>query len=365
MAKPFILLLVEDDSAVREALTKALTVEKHLVLGAANSAEAVDACSRNKIDFVILDLNLGSEDGWDLFHEIKENHPELPIVVTSGERARLSHPSVQRAAGALEKPFDVTALLGLLDVGEPRPQDPHKDWRRFKKAAVIAGGILLSMCIGRTATALTPSPLQITHLTVTNGIAVVEFQGGGATNQVQSIDALGSTNWTDVDVPTTSHSVTSICTAPMTFYRVASFSNSTGDTTPPSTPTGLVTALRSCAQVDLSWTASSDPGANATGVQAYYIYRNGIFLKKVQTTSYGDTGLAASTTYSYQVCAVDRAHNVSSKSAVAAINTGSCGGGSPKKLTATKPGGVAYGRPPPIGIKATSGCYLTPPRRGE
>jgi CheY-like chemotaxis protein len=359
MAKPFNLLLVEDDSAVREALTKALTVENHLVHGAANAAEAVEVCTRTKIDFVILDLNLGAEDGWNLFHEIKENHPELPIVVTSGERARLAHPSAELAAGALEKPFDVTALLGLLESDQPSPQAPRKHWPRFKKAAAIAGGVLLSICVGRSASALVPSPIQITHLTVTNGMAVVEFQGGGATNQVQSIDALGSTNWVDLDVPTTSHSVTSICTAPMTFYRVASFSNSTGDTTAPSTPTGLMATLRNCTQVDLSWSASSDSGANATGVQGYYIYRNSVFLKKVQGTTYSDNGLTPSTAYSYQVCAVDRARNVSGKTSLASVNTGSCNGACQYSLTLTSAAAAASGGIATVGVNAGSGCYWT------
>jgi CheY-like chemotaxis protein len=359
MAKPCNLLLVEDDLAVREALTKALTVEKHRVHGAANFAEAVEACTRNNIDLAIIDLNLGPEDGWDLFHHLKQHRPELPIVVTSGERGRLAHPSVHRAAGVLEKPFEFTALLGFLDIDQPRPQAPRRDWRGLKKAAAIVGGALLSVLAGSSASALTSTPLQITHLMVTNGLAIVDFQGGGPTNQVQSIDQLGSTNWVDVDAPTTSHTVTSICTAPITFYRVASFSNNTGDTVPPSTPTGLTAVPASCSQVDLSWNASTDTGANSTGVQGYYIYRNGLFLKKVQSTSYSDNGVAASTSYSYQVCAVDRARNVSPKTAAVTINTGSCGGACQYSLSSTIASMVAAGGSGAVGVTAGAGCNWT------
>jgi hypothetical protein len=55
----------------------------------------------------------------------------------------------------------------------------------------------------------------------------------------------------------------------------------------------------------VSWTASTD----ATGIAGYRVFRDAATtpLATVQTTSYTDTGLSASTTYSYTVVAVDSA----------------------------------------------------------
>jgi hypothetical protein len=76
---------------------------------------------------------------------------------------------------------------------------------------------------------------------------------------------------------------------------------SSPDTSPPSAPTGLTAVAVSSSQINLSWSASSDN----VGVVAYDVYRNGVKIGSPSTTSFGDSGLAASTTYSYYIVARD------------------------------------------------------------
>ncbi|QRN99389.1 DNRLRE domain-containing protein [Archangium violaceum] len=94
-----------------------------------------------------------------------------------------------------------------------------------------------------------------------------------------------------------------------------------GDTQAPSVPTNLKATVVSSSQLDLSWSASTDN----VGVTGYELYRNGAFLKNVSGTSASDTGLAASTTYSYSVKARDAAGNVSSASSTVSATTSSGG----------------------------------------
>jgi chitodextrinase len=89
------------------------------------------------------------------------------------------------------------------------------------------------------------------------------------------------------------------------------------DETPPSVPTGLSATAASSSQINLSWTASTDD----VGVTGYRIYRDGVYLKEVATTSTSDTELASSTTYTYTVSAVDAAGNESSQSDEASATT--------------------------------------------
>jgi chitodextrinase len=89
------------------------------------------------------------------------------------------------------------------------------------------------------------------------------------------------------------------------------------DTVPPTAPTALTAVPVSSAQANLSWHASSD----AVGVTGYDIYRNGVFLKTVPGLTASDTGLAASTTYSYFVEARDAAANSSSPSSTVFATT--------------------------------------------
>jgi cellulose 1,4-beta-cellobiosidase len=100
-----------------------------------------------------------------------------------------------------------------------------------------------------------------------------------------------------------------------------------GDSTPPSAPTGLTVSGTTSSSASLTWTASTDN----VGVTGYDIYRGTTLAGTSTTTSFTDTGLAASTQYSYTVVAYDAAGNLSSPSAAVSATTsagGGVGGGS-------------------------------------
>ena len=92
------------------------------------------------------------------------------------------------------------------------------------------------------------------------------------------------------------------------------------DTQAPSTPAKLSARAVSAAEIDLSWSASSDNVA----VTGYVIHRDGAKLPTVSgtTTTFQDTGLAPSTTYRYTVQAIDAAGNASPQSQPAQARTG-------------------------------------------
>ncbi|WP_392670084.1 glycoside hydrolase family 6 protein [Streptomyces sp. LN785] len=94
------------------------------------------------------------------------------------------------------------------------------------------------------------------------------------------------------------------------------------DTQAPSAPTGLKVTAKTSGSVSLSWSASTDN----TGVTAYDVYRAGVQVGSSASTSYTDTGLTASTAYSYTVKARDAAGNVSAASAAVSATTDAGGG---------------------------------------
>jgi hypothetical protein len=91
------------------------------------------------------------------------------------------------------------------------------------------------------------------------------------------------------------------------------------DTTPPTIPTNLRATTISSTQVNLTWNASTNTaGSNQTvsSLAGYRIYRNGTLLTTVTGTSYSNTDLTPSTSYTYTVSAYDSATppNVSNQS---------------------------------------------------
>ncbi len=102
------------------------------------------------------------------------------------------------------------------------------------------------------------------------------------------------------------------------------------DTTPPSAPSGLSATAVSSTQINLGWTASSDN----VGVAGYRVYRGGTLVGSTAGTSYSDTGLSPSTTYTYYVRALDAAGNISAASNTASATTAGVAPTAPSALSA-------------------------------
>jgi two-component system, OmpR family, response regulator len=78
------ILVVDDDSAVRELLRDCLEPEGFRVSEAADSTAMEALLSAGHIDLITLDLMLGGENGLNLARDIR-NHHDIPIVMITGK----------------------------------------------------------------------------------------------------------------------------------------------------------------------------------------------------------------------------------------------------------------------------------------
>ena len=94
---------------------------------------------------------------------------------------------------------------------------------------------------------------------------------------------------------------------------------------PPPPPQVTATAV-GATQVNLSWTA---PDAPAGDVAGYNVYRDGLFIGSITTTSFADIGLTPVTTYEYTVSSFDGNGREGERSAAVSATTRSVGGDPP------------------------------------
>jgi fibronectin type 3 domain-containing protein len=111
----------------------------------------------------------------------------------------------------------------------------------------------------------------------------------------------------------------------------------------PTSPTNLVATAVSNSQINLTWTTSTETGGSISG---YLVERcqgagcsNFAQIAAPTTTSYNDTGLSASTSYSYRVRATDAANNLGPYSSVASGTTLAPQLTAPSNLVATPASG--------------------------
>ncbi|AMJ40240.1 response regulator [Anaerotignum propionicum] len=116
MNKPFI-LIVEDDSAVRNLISTTMETQDYKYHTAASGGEALIAAVSQNPDVVLLDLGLPDMDGVEIIKKIR-SWSNMPIIVISA-RAEDQDKIEALDAGAddyLTKPFSVEELLARLRV---------------------------------------------------------------------------------------------------------------------------------------------------------------------------------------------------------------------------------------------------------
>jgi DNA-binding response OmpR family regulator len=105
------ILLVDDDSSVREMIGRLVAAEGYRVLSASNGAEAVEIAAANPIDLVLLDLNMPVQGGWETFEKLTSKDPLLAVIIITARPNQL-FTSIGAGVGALlEKPLDFLILL--------------------------------------------------------------------------------------------------------------------------------------------------------------------------------------------------------------------------------------------------------------
>ncbi len=78
------ILVLDDESSIRDALSKVLQAEGHGVVTADNGQEAIEKIKSEKVDVLLLDLGLPVKDGWDIAIWLAEVNSPLTIIIITG-----------------------------------------------------------------------------------------------------------------------------------------------------------------------------------------------------------------------------------------------------------------------------------------
>ncbi len=109
-------LLVDDEEAFVEALGQRLNA-RGLSVETSNSGEdAIEKAERGAFDVIVLDLAMPGMDGIETLKQLREDHPDLQIILLTG------YGSIEKAAEAtrlgamdfLQKPASLSDLLEVI-----------------------------------------------------------------------------------------------------------------------------------------------------------------------------------------------------------------------------------------------------------
>ncbi|MCP4362169.1 MAG: response regulator [Chloroflexi bacterium] len=113
--KTHLILIIDDEKIVLEAVKDILEFEGLRILTAADGQSGIDQfrAHQTKIDLILLDFSMPGMSGADTFKVLKEIDPQVKIILSSGyDKAEMTRYFVgQSLAGYLQKPYDLQSLV--------------------------------------------------------------------------------------------------------------------------------------------------------------------------------------------------------------------------------------------------------------
>jgi DNA-binding response OmpR family regulator len=155
LAAPLI-LIVDDDKAVRASLACCLQASGYQAITAENGEEGLARFLSETPDAILIDIVMPERDGIETIRQIRQQRPDARVIAMSGggQIEGCHYLKMATALGAnmsLEKPIDVSRLLGGLRalIYEPaavesrRASEPFRRWAEVRAHEALRTARLL------------------------------------------------------------------------------------------------------------------------------------------------------------------------------------------------------------------------------
>ena len=99
------ILIVDDQPHIRELFSDELIDKGYEGTSFSDSKSVKGYFESSKPDLVVLDPYLNGFQGWDLLHDIKDGHPNLPVLIVTAYDTYKDDPRTSQADGYVVKNF--------------------------------------------------------------------------------------------------------------------------------------------------------------------------------------------------------------------------------------------------------------------
>jgi two-component system response regulator (stage 0 sporulation protein F) len=114
-------LIVDDDPDIREMTRCVLEDEGYGVATASNGTEALAHITEHQPALVLLDIRMPGVSGFEVQERLHELGLSVTVVFMSAEPQLASRVRQYHAAGFLQKPFDLSQFLDVVERFTPQP----------------------------------------------------------------------------------------------------------------------------------------------------------------------------------------------------------------------------------------------------
>ncbi len=113
------ILIIDDEEDIRNLVKGILEDEGYQTRAAANAKEAYEEIKKSEPSLIVLDIWLrdSEQDGMEILESVKQDHPNLPVVMISGHGTiETAVKAIQKGAyDFIEKPFKTDRLIMMIE----------------------------------------------------------------------------------------------------------------------------------------------------------------------------------------------------------------------------------------------------------
>jgi DNA-binding response OmpR family regulator len=119
------ILIIEDDISILEGLKDNLEFEGYRIITETNGKRGLKLALEKNIDLVLLDIMLPGMNGYEICRKIKQEHPELTIIMLTARGSEMDKVSGldTGADDYITKPFSLPELLARIRAAIRRTKD--------------------------------------------------------------------------------------------------------------------------------------------------------------------------------------------------------------------------------------------------
>ncbi|MGJ0626546.1 nitrogen regulation protein NR(I) [Xenorhabdus bovienii] len=132
--------IVDDDSSIRWVLERALSGAGLECISFENADSVLTALSQDCPEVLLSDIRMPGLDGLSLLNQIKQSHPQLPVIIMTAHSDLDAAVSAyqQGAFDYLPKPFDIDETVALVERALSHYREQHQSSRNLQVAESVS-----------------------------------------------------------------------------------------------------------------------------------------------------------------------------------------------------------------------------------
>jgi signal transduction histidine kinase/ActR/RegA family two-component response regulator len=113
---PARILVIDDEAAVRDILSRMLKTQGHQVVAASDGEEGIERFGGEAFDLVLTDLGMPKVSGWEVGKALKKMNPKVPVAIITGWGMELNREKMRESGIDLiiSKPFNVDQVIQVV-----------------------------------------------------------------------------------------------------------------------------------------------------------------------------------------------------------------------------------------------------------